>query len=147
MFFSWESLVFERVGTMCRSSRPEVFCKKCVLRNFAKFTKKKTICARVFFSIKLQAKANNFIKKETLTQMFSCEFCKIFKNIFSDRTPPVVASERNWFYQSSFWRLCVPRMFTNLNMNDNKGKIGLGKEEILEGKKCLFAKILPWKNF
>ena len=24
----------------------------------------------------------NFIKKETLTQVFSCEFCKIFKNTF-----------------------------------------------------------------
>ena len=23
-----------------------------------------------------------FIKKETLAQMFSCEFCEIFKNIF-----------------------------------------------------------------
>ena len=26
--------------------------------------------------------ARNFIKKETLTQMFSCEFCQIFKNTF-----------------------------------------------------------------
>ena len=25
--------------------------------------------------------ACNFIKKETLTKVFSCEFCKIFKNI------------------------------------------------------------------
>ena len=24
----------------------------------------------------------NFIKKETLSQMFSCEFCEVFKNIF-----------------------------------------------------------------
>ena len=24
----------------------------------------------------------NFIKKETLVKVFSCEFCKIFKNIF-----------------------------------------------------------------
>ena len=27
-------------NTRCRSSRPEVFCKKVVLRNFAKFTGK-----------------------------------------------------------------------------------------------------------
>ena len=40
-----------------RSSRPEVFCKKGVPRNFAKFT-----------------------GKETLAQMFSCEFCEISKN-------------------------------------------------------------------
>ena len=34
----------------------------------------------------------NFIKKETLAQVFSCEFCEISKNTFSFRTPPVAAS-------------------------------------------------------
>ena len=29
------------------------------------------------------SKACNFIKKETLAQVFSCEFCEIFKNTFS----------------------------------------------------------------
>ena len=33
-----------------------------------------------------------FIKKETLAQVFLCETCKIFKNNFFDRTPPVAAS-------------------------------------------------------
>ena len=28
-----------------------------------------------------KVKACNFIKKETLAQVFSCEFCEIFKNI------------------------------------------------------------------
>ena len=40
--------------------------------------------------------AYNFIKKETLTQLFSDEFCKISKNIFSYRTPPVAISVFNW---------------------------------------------------
>ena len=44
-----------------RSSRLEVFCKK--------------------------GAARNFIKKETLAQVFSCEFCNIFKNTFFHRTP------------------------------------------------------------
>ena len=39
-------------------------------------------CARVSFLIKLQAEACNFIKKETLAHVFSCEFCEIFKNTF-----------------------------------------------------------------
>ena len=39
-------------------------------------------CARVAFLIKLQADACNFIKKVTLAQVFSCEFCEIFKNTF-----------------------------------------------------------------
>ena len=36
--------------------------------------------------------ACNFIKKEALAQVFSCEFCKIYKNIFYYRTPLVAAS-------------------------------------------------------
>ena len=43
-------------------------------------------CARVSFLI-------NFIIKEILTQVFSCEFCEISKNTFSYRAPPVTASE------------------------------------------------------
>ena len=47
-------------------------------------------CARIYFLIKLQA--CNFIKKETLAQVFSCVFCKNFQNTFFYRTPPVAAS-------------------------------------------------------
>ena len=39
-------------------------------------------CSRVSFLIELQASTCNVIKKETLTQMFFCEFCEIFKNTF-----------------------------------------------------------------
>ena len=46
-----------------------------------KFAKsQKNICAGVSISIKLQASARNFIKKETQAAVLSCEFCKIFKN-------------------------------------------------------------------
>ena len=38
---------------------------------------------RVSFLIELQAQPCNFIKKESLAQVFSCEVCHIFKNIFS----------------------------------------------------------------
>ena len=37
-------------------------------------------CVRVSFLIKMQASAWNFIKKETLVQVFSSEFCEICKN-------------------------------------------------------------------
>ena len=43
----------------------------------------------------MRPQACNFIKKETLAQVFSCEFCEISKNIFSYRTPLVAASELN----------------------------------------------------
>ena len=39
-------------------------------------------CARVTFLIKLQASACNFIKKATLAQVFSCEFCEILGTPF-----------------------------------------------------------------
>ena len=72
-----------------RSTRPEVFCKKGFLRNFAKFTGK-NLCQSLFFN--KVAGACNFIKKETLAQVSSCEFCEISKNTFCYRTPPVAAS-------------------------------------------------------
>ena len=59
----------------CGSSRLDVFCKKEVLRNFAKFTGK-----------------HKKEKKETLAHWFSCKFRKIYKNSFSYRLPPVAAS-------------------------------------------------------
>ena len=62
------------------SSRPDVFCQKGVLRNFAKFTGKH-LCQSLFFT-KAAGAACNFIKKETLGQVFSCEFCEISRNIF-----------------------------------------------------------------
>ena len=37
--------------------------------------------------------ACNFIKKETLAQVFSCEFFEISKNTFFYRTPPVSTSD------------------------------------------------------
>ena len=56
-----------------RSSHPDVFCKKGVLRNFAKFTRRPV--------------------PESLAQVFSCEFCGISMNTFSYRTPPVASSD------------------------------------------------------
>ena len=62
------------------------------------------MCARVSLLIKLQteAKACNFIKKETLAQVFSCEFCEISKNTFSYRTPVVAVSKIGSSFFSGF---------------------------------------------
>ena len=72
-----------------RSSRPEVFCKKGALINFTKLTGKH-LCQSLFFN--KVAEACNFIKKETLAQVFSCESCEISKNTLSYRTALVAAS-------------------------------------------------------
>ena len=66
-------------------------CSVNVLRNFAKFTGKH-LYQRLFLN-KVVDLACNFIKKESLAQVFSSEFCEIFKNIFFYRTPHVAASK------------------------------------------------------
>ena len=75
---------------MNRSSRPEVFCERGVLKNFAKCTGKH-LCQSLFLN-KVAGDACNVIKKETLAQVFSWEFCEISKNTFSYRAPLVAAS-------------------------------------------------------
>ena len=48
-------------------------------------------CARISFLIRLQ-EACNFVKKETLAQVFSSEFSKIFNTSY--RTHPLATSEK-----------------------------------------------------
>ena len=50
--------------------------------------------------------ARNFIKKETLAQVFSQEFCEISQNAFFYRTPVVAAfvnENISWDYQILDW--------------------------------------------
>ena len=54
--------------------------KKGVLRNFTKLTGKHR-CQGLLFN-KVSGRASNFVKKETLAQVFSCEFYEISKNTF-----------------------------------------------------------------
>ena len=63
---------------LSRSSQPEVFSKNSILEHFA--NSQENNIARVPLLIKLQADACNFIKKEALKLVFSCEFFEIFKN-------------------------------------------------------------------
>ena len=56
----------------------------------------KNTCARVSFLVKLQAWAYNFVKKDTLAQVFYCESSRISKNTFLYRTPLVAASVPLW---------------------------------------------------
>ena len=65
--------------------------KKGVLANFTKFTGKH-LSQSLFFN-KVAGGACNFIKKESLAQVFSCEFCEISKNTVFHTTPPGAASD------------------------------------------------------
>ena len=94
-----ESQICQKWAT--RSSRPEVFCKKGLLRNFTKFIGKH-LCQSVFFN--KVAGACNFIKKETLAQVFSYEFFEISKNTFLHWTLLVAASGQHYFPTPLFKR-------------------------------------------
>ena len=78
--------------------------EKGVLRNFVKF-KGKHLCQSLFFN---KVADLNFIKKETLEQVFSCEFYKISKKTFFYRTLPVTASvstcKKLGYFTDFFWR-------------------------------------------
>ena len=58
--------------------------------------------------------ACSFIKKETLAQAFSCEFCEIYKNTFCYRTPLVAASgvlaQQTFVLMKTSWR-CLEDVF------------------------------------
>ena len=82
--------------TYLRSSRRRCSVKKV----FVKISQnlQENTCVWVSFLIKsflkktMTQEACNFIKKETLTQVFSCEFCEISKKTFFHRTSPVAVS-------------------------------------------------------
>ena len=84
------SLLFQEIGYFSEAATGTCSVKKVFLQILQ--NSQENTCARVFFLIKLLADTDNFIKIETLAQVFFCEFYKIFKNTFSCRTPPVAAS-------------------------------------------------------
>ena len=67
--------------------------KKVLVENFQ--NSQENTPARASFLIKLQASdLQLYLKKETLAQVFSCEFCKISRNTFCSGTLSVAASVR-----------------------------------------------------
>ena len=68
---------------MLRSSRPEVFCKKGVLRNFTKFSGKH-LCQRLFFFFNKVAgqRPATLLKKSLWHSCFSVNFVKFLRTPF-----------------------------------------------------------------
>ena len=71
------------------------------------------------FCKKVAPEACNFIKRETLAQMFSCEFCKISKNTIFQRTPPMGASKyyhnsgsQSWLHIETSQLICRANQLT-----------------------------------
>ena len=73
-----------------RSSHPEIFFRKGVLINFAKFTGKH-LRQSLFFN-QVDLRFATLLKKKTLIQVFSCNFYEISKNTFFTEHLRVTAS-------------------------------------------------------
>ena len=62
-----------------------MFSKENVFLEISQISQENT-CARVSFLKKLYSEACNFFKKNTLGQVFSCEFCEIsWKTFFTEQ--------------------------------------------------------------
>ena len=66
---------------ICFFKRSRGYCLKKVLLRISRNLREKT-CARIFFKKKILYYFFYFSKNKTLAQLFSCEYCKIFKNAF-----------------------------------------------------------------
>ena len=96
---------------------PKVFYIKKVFLEISQNSEENT-CAIASFLIKLQAWACKFIKKETLPQVFSCEFCEISKNTFSTEhlqttlLDLVEKPQPATLLKKRLWHRCFPVNFT-----------------------------------
>ena len=69
------------ITTNSRSSRPEVFCKKGVLRNIAKFTGKH-LCQSLFFNKVAGLRPATLLKKRLWHRCFPVNFAKFLRTPF-----------------------------------------------------------------
>ena len=76
-----------KIRSVFRSSRSEVFCKKCVLINFAKFTGKH-LCQILFFNKVAGLRPETLLTKRLWHRCFPVNFAKFLRHLFS----PLVAA-------------------------------------------------------
>ena len=67
--------------THYKTSQPEVFCKKDVLRNFAKFTRKH-LCPSLFFNKVAGLRPATLLKKRLWHRCFPVNFVKFLRTPF-----------------------------------------------------------------
>ena len=71
-----------------------------------------------------------FIKKETLAQIFSCEFCEISKDIFSTEHLQTTASEFLQKYIDKFKECQTNESTKKIQLRSKKGKHGTEGSEL-----------------
>ena len=86
-----KSQKLKRIRIIFRSSLRRCSVRIGVLKNFPKFTWK-YLCQSLFFNKVAGLRPATLLKKETLTNVFSCEFYEIFKTTYFYRTSLVAAA-------------------------------------------------------
>ena len=88
---------------------------KSFLKNVAEFTKK--TCDTVSYLIIFQASTCSLFKKETLLEVFSCEFCEIFKNtVFTEHIGAITSAISNHSNKTIVFLLLNSFTFTSFNI-------------------------------
>ena len=97
-------IFFQKINNV-QKQPPRVFCKKEVLKNFAKLTGKEqeNTCVRVFLLVT--------VLKQKLWNFF-CKLCEIFKNAFSTEQLQITASICN--IASNLQRLVLLKCFSEI---------------------------------
>ena len=95
-----------------RSSRPEMFCKNGVIKNLTKFTGK-----HIWHSLFLIIFSQLYQKRDS-AQLFSCEFCEIFKNSFfqrrrTQRKPIIVLGNKYLTFSKYMKRMQILGLYSN----------------------------------
>ena len=92
-----------------------VLWKRCSYK-FHKILRR-TPVPKSLFLIKLQAQACNFIKKETVAEEFSCEFCEISRSTFFTENVWTTASKK-WM-GTIFWKSSIKQVILKWKMKNN----------------------------
>ena len=82
---SSEKKLFHTLKKNNRKQPREMFCKKCVLRNFTKFTGK-NLCQGLFFSQGAGLRPSTLLKKRLCQRDFSVDFMKFLRTPFLQNT-------------------------------------------------------------
>ena len=106
----------------------------------------KNTCARVSFLINCRPQACNFIKKETLAQVFSCGFCQISANTFFYRRP-LDGCFWNTYFQLKmslviYWQSALPAI-----NNNNSYFLTHSSPSDRSNRSQMFFEIVILKNF
>ena len=89
--WSWNSWAY----TICGSYRPGLFCKKSVLRNFAKYTGKH-LCQSLFFTL---------LKRRLWYRRFPVNFSKFPRKPLLTEHLRVTTSQSVWLWERLYCRL------------------------------------------